>query len=114
MSFSDRSVIGSGEFVFECHHNWGRDSLPVGHEYGNASHGIAFDSQGLIYISHNGNPGSIFVFDGAGRFVKSMGELHNSGPIAKGHGITIRQDGGEEFLYLAPADSAMAVTKMTL
>ena len=114
MSFSAAPVIGSGEFVFECHHNWGHDSLPVGHDYGNASHGIAFDSQGLIYISHNGNPGSIFVFDGDGRFVKSMGELHNAGPFAKGHGVTIRRDGSEEFLYLAPADSAMGFTRMTL
>ena len=61
MSISENAMIGSGEFVYECHHNWDRQSLPGGYEYGNASHGIAFDSQGLIYISHNGNPGSIFV-----------------------------------------------------
>ena len=104
----------SGEFVFECHHNWDRATLPNGYEYGNASHGIAFDAEGLIYISHNGNPGSIFVFDGDGRFVKAMAELHNAGPFAKGHGVTIRREGTEDFLYLAPADSGMGFTKMTL
>ena len=114
MSFSDVPIIGSGEFVYECHHNWDRAILPVGYDYGNASHGIALDGQGLIYISHNGNPGSIFVFDGDGRFVKAMAELHNAGPFAKGHGVTIRREGSEEFLYLAPADSAMSFTKMTL
>ncbi len=114
MSNSENPIIGSGEFVYECHHNWDRPGLPDGYEYGNASHGIAFDSQGLIYISHNGNPGSIFVFDGDGRFVKAMAEMHNAGPAAKGHGVSIRKEGSEEFLYLAPADSAMAFTKMSL
>ena len=114
MSISENPVFGSGEFVYECCHNWDRQGLPVGYEYGNASHGIAFDSQGLIYISHNGNPGSIFVFDGDGRFVKAMAEMHNAGPAAKGHGVSIRKEGSEEFLYLAPADSAMAFTKKSL
>ncbi len=33
---------------------------------------------------------------------------------AKGHGISFREDGGEEFLYLAPADSEISLTKMSL
>jgi len=114
MSFADNPVVGTGEFTYECIHNWDRAGLPAGHEYGNASHGVAIDSQGLIYITHNGNPGSLFVFDGDGRFVKAMGEIHNAGPAAKGHGISIRKDGAEEFLYLAPADTGMAFTKMTM
>jgi hypothetical protein len=40
-----------------------------------------------------------------------MGEVHNAVPAARGHGISIRKDGGEEFLYLAPADSGIAFTK---
>lgn len=75
MSISENPIIGSGEFVYECHHNWDRQGLPLGYEYSNASHGIVFDSQGLIYISHNGNPGSLFVFDGDGRFVKAMADI---------------------------------------
>ena len=74
-------------------------------EYGNAFHGVAIDSQHRVYITHNGNPGSLFVFDADGRFIRAMGEVHNAGPAAKGHGISFREDGGEEFLYLAPADS---------
>jgi DNA-binding beta-propeller fold protein YncE len=113
-SFSDNPIVGTGEFTYECQHNWDRAGLPAGHEYGNASHGVAIDSQGLIYITHHGNPGSIFVFDGEGKFVKAMGEVHNVGPAAKGHGISIRKDGSEEFLYLAPSDTTMAFTKMTM
>jgi DNA-binding beta-propeller fold protein YncE len=113
-SFSDNPIVGSGEFTYECQHNWDRAGLPAGHEYGNASHGVAIDSQGLIYITHQGNPGSIFVFDGEGKFVKAMGEVHNAGPAARGHGISIRKEGSEEFLYLAPSDTTMAFTKMTI
>ncbi|MCA8990142.1 MAG: twin-arginine translocation signal domain-containing protein, partial [Planctomycetaceae bacterium] len=91
-------IVGSGEYTYRCHHNWGRDSLPENHVYGGASHGAAVDSSGLIYITHYGNPGSVFVFDEAGQFVRSMGDVH----IGKGHGIDIRKEGSEEFIYLSP------------
>lgn len=106
--------VGSGEHVYECHHNWGLENLPDGHAYGGASHGVAVDAQGLIYITHQGNPGTIFVFDADGKFVKSLGELHMVKNKGKGHGIDIRKEGNEEFLYLAPSDSSLFFTKMTL
>ncbi len=56
-----KAVIGQDGFKYECDHEWGK--LPDGHNYGGASHGVAFDSQGLIYISHQGGPGGVFVFD---------------------------------------------------
>jgi DNA-binding beta-propeller fold protein YncE len=87
--------------------------LPAGHNYGNASHGVAVDQQGLIYITHQGNPGSIFVFDADGRFVKAMGEIHNVRG-GKGHGIDIRSEGSEEFIYLSPSETSLFFTKMTL
>ena len=106
-------VVGSGEFEFECEHNWDRKYLPSDHAYGNASHGVAVDQQGLIYITHQGNPGSIFVFEPNGKFLRSMGKLHNKG-TGKGHGIDIRQEGSEEFIYLSPSDATLFYTKMTL
>lgn len=106
-------TVGDGEYVYECHHNWDRAALPPDHSYGNASHGVTIDAQGFIYITHQGNPGSIFVFDGAGRFVRSFGELHNTG-TGKGHGIDIRREGSEEFLYLSPSDASLFFTRMTL
>ncbi|MCA9063962.1 MAG: peptidase [Planctomycetaceae bacterium] len=106
-------TVGSGEFVYECLHNWDRAGLPSDHHYGNASHGVAIDDAGLIYVTHQGNPGSIFVFESSGRFVRAMGQIHNPG-AAKGHGIDIRREGGEEFIYLAPSDTSLAFTKMTL
>lgn len=109
----DAPVVGEGEFTYECLHHWDRSGLPADHHYGNASHGVAIDSQGLIYITHQGNPGSVFVFDSDGKFVRSLGEIHNN-RTSKGHGISIRTEGTAEFIYLAPSDSSMAFTKLTL
>ncbi|MDA1139866.1 MAG: peptidase [Planctomycetota bacterium] len=109
-----KAVIGTGEYTYECIHDWGMDSLPEGHHYGGATHGTAIDSQGLIYITHHGGPTSIFVFDDKGKFVKGMGKEHVKGNSARGHGIDIRKEGNSEFLYLSPNDSSMPFTKMTL
>lgn len=105
-----RKTVGTGEHTYECIHDWGLDGLPKAHAYGGATHGTAVDSNGLIYITHHGGPGSIFVFDPAGKFVRSMGKFHQSG----GHGVDIRKENGDEYIYLAPNNAAMDFVKMTL
>ncbi len=106
------AIVGEGEYRYECQHDWG--ALPSGHSYGGASHGVAVDSQGLVYITHHGGPGSIFVFDDQGKFIRSMGKVHREGNKAVGHGIDIRKEGGEEFLYLSPNNATFGFAKMTL
>lgn len=90
-------VIGSGEHTYECHHNWGE--LPATVHWGE-THGVAVDEAGLIYIKHrNSAPvpvDAIVVFDPDGKYVRSFGKEYHGG----GHGIDIRKEGGEEFLYL--------------
>ncbi len=117
-SGSRNPILGSGAFKYECIHDWGMDSLPGSAHYGNASHGVTIDEAGQIYVTHQGDPGSIFVFDPAGKFVKSMGDFHQIGSgdkkAAKGHGIDIRKEGNEEFLYLAASDATLDFAKMNL
>lgn len=114
-SASARPRIGTGAFTYECIHDWGVDSLPADHHYGNASHGVAFDGNGLLYITHHGSPGSMFVFDAEGRFIKAMGEsLKAASGNGAGHGVDIRREGSEEFLYLSPNDASLPFTKMSL
>ena len=117
-SGSREPVVGSGEYTYRCQHFWGNDSLPTNHDYGNASHGVAVDKNGLIYITHQGRPDSVYVFDGDGKFVKSMGDLHTvknkAGSTAKGHGIDIRDEDGEEFIYLSASDSSMSFAKVSM
>lgn len=92
---SQLQVVGEGDYLYECLHDWG--TLPDGHQYGGASHGVAVDSNGLVYVSHHGAPGSVFVFDAEGKFVRSMAKQFESA----GHGIDIRREGDEEFIYLS-------------
>ena len=107
-------IIGEGDYQYECIHDWGMDQLPAGHDYGNASHGVAVDSSGLIYITHQGKPGSLYVFDADGKFVRSMGGFHALGNSASGHGIDIRKEGSEEFLYLTASNSKLGWAKTNL
>ena len=90
-------VIGSGEFTYECHHNWGE--VPAQIQWHN-THGVAVDAAGLVYITHrapfNSDVDTVAVFEPSGKFVRSFGKQWNFG----GHGIDIRKDGNEEFLYL--------------
>ena len=117
---SKRARVGSGEHVYECHHDWGMESLPSGHHYGGASHGVAFDSNGLLYVTHHGGPDSIFVFDPKGKFIKSLAphqrtiEKEPGTSSGRGHGIDIRKEAGEEFIYLAPNHTSLYFSKITL
>ncbi len=114
------AIVGSGEHTYRCHHFWGNDSLPAGHDYGNASHGVTIDAEGLIYITHTGRPDSVYVFDPDGRFIRSMAGFHavknrnRAMTTASGHGIDLRDEGGEQFLYLAAANSDMSFAKVSL
>lgn len=91
------AIVGSGEHTYEAIHNWGE--VPSHIKWGE-THGVAVDSQGLIYIKHRSRAevpiDAVAVFDPAGKFVRSFGKEYHQG----GHGIDIRRDGGEEFLYL--------------
>lgn len=90
--------VGTGEHIYECYHNWG--ALPNDREW-QTTHNVAVDAAGLVYVTHQGHKDmkgldTVFVFDPTGQFIRSFGKDWHGG----GHGIDIRKDGGEEFLYL--------------
>src|SRR6185312_10595652 len=89
---------GMGEYRYECLHNWGE--LPSSIKW-ETTHGVCVDAEGLIYIKHQGLGknvmDTIVVFDPKGKFVRSFGKGYYPG----GHGIDLRKEGGEEFLYLS-------------
>lgn len=108
---SKKPVLGSGEHVYEVTHDWGE--LPADIQYGN-THGVCEDSQGRIYIHHTVGANSekadtMVVFDQDGKFVKSWGREFKGGA----HGLTIRHEGTQEFLYLCDIQHGL-VTKRTL
>ena len=110
-SGSARPVAGSGDHTYEVIHDWGE--VPAEIKYGN-THGVCEDSQGHIYIHHTVNKDSqshdsMVVFDRDGKFVKSWGPDFMGGA----HGLHIRKEGTDEFLYLCDTKRGLVV-KTTL
>ena len=105
------AVIGQGEHRYECIHGWGQ--LPPSIRW-QTTHGVAIDSAGLVYITHQGYGkdvmDTVVVFDPQGKYVRSFGKEFHGG----GHGIDIRAEGGEEFLYLSHMSGNGPVVKATL
>lgn len=104
-------ILGQGEHQYEAVHDWGE--LPPTIKYGN-THGVCEDSQGNIYIHHTVHANSdsldtMVVFDHKGKFVRSWGRQFKGGA----HGLSIRKEGSEEFLYLCDYQHGI-VTKRTL
>jgi len=91
-------VVGSGAYTYEAIHDWG--ALPSHIKWGN-THGVVEDSQGNIHVHHTVHATSesadtMVVFDSKGRFIRSWGREFKG--VA--HGLHIRREGREEFLYL--------------
>ena len=90
-------VVGEGAHQYEALHDW--PQLPATHRFGN-THGIVVDRQGRVIVAHtvhkeSQSPDAIAMFDQDGKFIKSWGAEMRGGA----HGLTLRQEGGEEFLY---------------
>ena len=77
------------------------------------THGVAVDRAGLIYVKHRSTAAepmdSIVVFDPEGKYIRSFGKEYHGG----GHGIDIRTEGNDEFLYLCDVKNRL-VAKATL
>jgi hypothetical protein len=93
-----KAVLGSGEHKYECDHNWGE--LPASLKW-QTTHNVALDSDGNVYITHQGVGkdvmDTVLVFDPKGKFARSFGKEWHGG----GHGIEIRKEGSEQFIYLS-------------
>ena len=104
-------VIGTGAHTYQCVHNWGE--LPNDNSW-QTSHNISIDSEGLVYITHQGvgkKMDTVLVFDPKGKFVRSFGKEWHGG----GHGIEIRKEGTDEFIYLSNTwTPEMKLVKATL
>jgi len=95
---SKAMVLGSGAYTYEAIHDWGE--LPPRIKWGN-THGVVEDSQGNIYVHHtvhatSDSADTMVVFDSHGKFVRSWGSDFRG--VA--HGLHIRKEGSDEFLYL--------------
>jgi hypothetical protein len=105
-------VIGEGAHRYEVLHNWAR--LPDQYSW-QTTHNVAVDAAGLLYVIHEGRENlkdhpSIFVFDDRGRFVRAFGRMFQGG----GHGLEVRTEGREQFLYVTGYQQLKNFAKLTL
>lgn len=90
-------ILGHGDFTYECVHDW--LTPPSNVKWGD-THGLALDSQSRIYVAHTVHSSSVgsdavCVYDQKGKFIESWGAEFRGGA----HGLDLRKEGSEEFLY---------------
>ncbi len=107
-----QQIIGSGSHRYEVHHNWAQ--LPAKYSW-QTTHNVAVDRHGLLYVIHEGRENlkdhpSIFVFDSKGRFVRAFGNQFQGG----GHGLEVRTEGKDQFLYVTGYQQLKNFAKLTL
>ena len=79
------------------------------------THNVAVDRDSNLYVIHEGHANqrehpSIFVFDADGKFVRAFGNQFQGG----GHGLEVRDEGGEQFLYVTGYQHLKNFAKLTL
>ena len=105
-------VIGTGEYRYEVLDNW--PQLPDKYSW-QTTHNVAIDREGLLYVIHEGRENlkdhpSIFVFDEKGKFVRAFGNQFQGG----GHGLEVRTEGKDQFLYVTGYQQLKNFAKLTL
>ena len=105
-------IVGEGDYKFEIVHDW--PDLPSQFTW-QTTHNVAVDKAGNVYVIHEGRENlkdhpSIFVFDSEGKYIRSFGNQYQGG----GHGIEVRREGNEEFLYVCAYQQVKAFSKLSL
>ena len=105
------TIIGEGDHRYRVLHHF--PQLPDRFTW-QTTHGVAVDAAGNLYVIHEGTADkkdhpSIFVFDPAGTFVRAFGSEFQGG----GHGIEVRKEGDEEFLYVCGYQDVKCFAKLT-
>lgn len=105
-------IIGSGDYRYRVHHDWAK--LP-GQFTWQTTHNVAVDKAGNVYVIHEGHEDkpdhpSIFVFDAEGKYVRSFANDFQGG----GHGLEVREENGQEFLYVTGYQQVKKFAKMDL
>jgi len=107
-------IVGEGDYRYQVHHQWAQLPSRFGWK---TTHNVAVDSENRLYVIHEGNAGkeelqepTIFVFNENGEFIQAFGTELDGG----GHGIEIREENGEEFIYACGYLAVKTFAKYTL
>jgi len=107
----NETIVGEGAHTFRVRHHF--PQLPGKYTW-QTTHNVAVDAAGNLYVIHEGKKEqkdhpAIFVFDPAGKFIRAFGSEFQGG----GHGIEVRQEGNEEFLYVCGYQGVKSFAKLT-
>lgn len=105
-------IVGQGDFRYEIVHAW--PQLPDRFHW-QTTHNVSIDRDGFLYVIHEGRADlpdhpAIFVFDPHGKYVRSFGSQFQGG----GHGIEVREEHGQQFLYVCAYQQCKTFAKMDL
>ena len=105
-------VIGEKEHQFEVLHHFPK--LPSKYTW-QTTHNVAVDAANNLYVIHEGRAQqkehpSIFVFDENGAFIRAFGQRFQGG----GHGLEVRKEGNQEFLYVTGYQQVKEFAKLDL
>lgn len=104
--------VGTDQYKYKIDHEC--VELPEKYTW-QTTHNVAVDKNDNLYVIHEGHRNkkdhpSIFVFDPKGKFVRAFGQQFQGG----GHGIEVREENGEEFLYVAAYQGLKNFAKLNL
>lgn len=101
----DELVLGHGKYQYRAHKSWG-DLDPAKTPVNNC-HEMVMDSKGRLIMVGDETRNNILVYDKSGKLLDSWGTQFEGG-----HGLTLWDAGGEEFLFIC--DTKGSVVKTTL
>ncbi len=90
-------ILGHGEFTYRVHKEWGNldaSVTPVEN-----CHEMVMDSKGRLIMVTDEVSNNIIIYDKSGKLLDSWGNQ-----FPGGHGLSISQEGGEDFLYISDFD----------
>jgi len=90
-------IIGHGDFRFKVNRAWG-DLDPGRHPVINC-HEMVMDAKGRLIMITDDTHNNILIYDKSGKLLDHWGT-----EFPGGHGLTIHNEGGDDFLYIADFD----------
>lgn len=89
----EKDILGHGDFRYRVHKNWG--NLDASETPVNNCHEMVMDSNGRLIMITDEVRNNIIIYDKSGRLLDSWGN-----EFPGGHGLSIFNEGGEDFLYI--------------
>jgi hypothetical protein len=107
-----KAIVGVEPYQYEVIHDC--VELPSSFTW-QTTHNVAVDRDNNLYVIHEGREElrdhpSIFVFDPQGRLIRSFGQQFQGG----GHGLEVRTEGSEQFLYVCAYQQVKSFAKLSL